>query len=550
MQCRNNPRYFIERFLYIKTKDQRITPLRFNSPQEIIWQKITEARAKGFPGRFIVLKARQEGVSTLSEAYIFSKTILFQNTNSLIVADQTDKSQYIFNMAKLFYDRLPQVFQPKRRFSNKREFVFEDKDSPEESHNSGIRIDTAMNLDAGRAMTIHHFHGSEVAFWPDAETLLAGVLQAVPETPNSTIILESTANGVGDYFQHLWQMAKEEENEFEAVFLPWFVLPEYRRLLLEEDKAELETLDDEEKMLIKRFKLWPEQLNWRRYTIRNKFAGNVELFRQEYPADDAEAFIAAGQSIFDKRVLKVMYQKAEAVPYKRGILVGSELHETESGELMVWQKPESGRNYVIACDVAEGLEWGDYSCIEVLCRETREQVAEWHGHIDPILFAHEIEKVARWYNNAVVAIEINNHGLATQAELKRSYFNLYRWQTFDSYGMRQTTKIGWQTNCNTKPLLVDLMIHSTAQGGVRLNSKELLSEMMTFIRDGETGARSAAGCHDDRVMAMMIALQVDRVTFGAVPDNMQEIPPVAKMLEKIRRESEEYEEEPLLASYM
>ena len=109
------PQEYIEEYLYIKTKDQRIVPLKLNTAQKLIYQKIREVKAKGKPIRIIILKARQEGVSTLCEGLIFEKTARYENTNSLIIAHEPESTGEIFAMSKLFYDMLPQNLKPMRR---------------------------------------------------------------------------------------------------------------------------------------------------------------------------------------------------------------------------------------------------------------------------------------------------------------------------------------------------------------------------------------------------------------------------------------------------
>lgn len=537
--AKKNPRLLMER-LHIKTKNKRIVPLKFNLVQELLYKKFMESWSQNRPVRWLVLKARQEGVSTFIEALYYALTTLHPITDSLIVADEADKSSHLFEMNKRFYDSLPPFLQPARQYSNRKELVFKDKDNPGLSLNSSITINTAVNLDAGRSQTFHNFHGSEVAYWPNAKKLLDGVEQSVPELPGTCIIHESTANGVGDYWYELWNMAKEGEIDYEPIFLAWHMHDEYMRPL--ENGEMVEPIDgdaEEEKSLIERFQLTPEQVNWRRYTIRNKLKGDVEMFRQEYPADDVEAFLVSGLPVFPRATLRRYLSSAQQRTYRQGYMNGLKFLESEGGPLRVWKEPEEGKHYVLAVDVAEGLEHGDYSCVEVLCREDLEQVAEWHAHIDPIEFAAEIAKLATWYNKGLVAPEVNNHGIATLNELKHFYSSIYRWQTFDSFGVRETTKLGWETNIRTKPLIIDLMVNALSQDVIKLNSVELIKEMMTFVRT-ESGAEGQSGCFDDRVMAMMIALQVHRVTGGwNGPSEMrmsEESVPAALMLQRLMRE--------------
>ena len=73
---------------------------------------------------------------------------------------------------------------------------------------SGYKLGTAENKSAGRSSTIQLFHGSEVAFWPNAAEHAKGIMQAIPDAFNTEAILESTANGVGNYFHQQWQKAE------------------------------------------------------------------------------------------------------------------------------------------------------------------------------------------------------------------------------------------------------------------------------------------------------------------------------------------------------
>jgi hypothetical protein len=137
------------------------------------------------------------------------------------------------------------------------------------------------------------FHGSEVAFWPNASTHFAGVVQAIPDLPGTEIVLESTANGVGGEFHERWQQAEQGIGDYEAIFIPWFWSPEYSR--------EVPTgfvLDEEETEYQQAHGLTLEQMVWR----RNKVAELKDplLFKQEYPATAAEAFQNTGHDSFIK----------------------------------------------------------------------------------------------------------------------------------------------------------------------------------------------------------------------------------------------------------
>ena len=174
--CDADPQAFIETCLSIKTKNQQTVLLQLNTAQTMIHDRIKKLRALGKPIRMIILKARQEGVSTLCEALIFERTARFENTNSLIVAHEPESTDAIFAMSKLFYDLLPTWAKPMRRYDNKKQMVFENPEEKSRAKDPGLRsrmvIATAEKAKVGRGLTLHNFHGSEVAFWKNAKDLM------------------------------------------------------------------------------------------------------------------------------------------------------------------------------------------------------------------------------------------------------------------------------------------------------------------------------------------------------------------------------------------
>ncbi|NCC88485.1 MAG: hypothetical protein EOM05_11600, partial [Clostridia bacterium] len=424
-------RWYIENFLQIKTKSAEIAPFKLNAAQRIVMDIIEEDEKNNIPKRYIVLKARQMGLSTLFEGLIFQDTANNENKNALIIAHEEAASQNLFGMSKLFYERLPEPIRPMKKYSNGKVLSFE---NPENDDNvklenpglkSKISIATAGTGEVGRSATIHSLHVSELAFFPDAKTTMLGLLQSVPDVPNTMVVLESTANGVGDYFHEIWQKAVKGENEFTPIFLPWFTDPGYTRNFKSdvEKQVFVESIDTPyvdvegkehrtyEYQLKEKYNLTYEQLNWRKYAIENKCQGDADLFMQEYPSTPEEAFIATGRPRFDRKALS-SYQTVTKPPIMRGYLMEKDgvvkFNEDAKGYISIWKKPDPSCTYCIGADVAEGLINGDYSCGIVSESNSFDFVAMWHGHIDPDLFGSELVKLGNYYNNAYIGVESNN----------------------------------------------------------------------------------------------------------------------------------------------
>lgn len=512
-------RYVAENALYLLHKEERRFVLfsRWYDAQEILWADIQKCLNARRPVRKIVLKARQEGISTLTEAIFFHQLISVPNTKALILSQDDDSSKAIFGMARSFYENLPTAIKPMKRYSTKREMVFENPDEKTRGMspglNSSIKIQSAGRYEPSRGDMFHCVHFSEVAFWPPdtAAKLTAAIKPMVPFAPETFIIYESTANGMNNDFFDDWTAAVEGESRFDPIFIPWFKLHTYSIQFKNEKKKKLfiSDMDKEEKYLSKHFKITPEQLLWRREKISEM--GDEDLFRQEYPTTPEEAFIFKNPTIFSRAAMR--RQEVNIMEPIRVCDISIEnqnFMDNPNGLLSIFEEPERGAEYVIGVDVASG-EGEDYSCAEVLKRTwphgMADQVAEWHGKVDPVYLGKLIVVLARFYNDAMLSIEINNHGFTTQTEAKNHFWNFYRWQYADRMGSHKLTdKIGWSTNISTKPMMVDRAVNCMDNDLVIIRSRRLLDEMWRFVRIIGTLQYEAEAGHDDAVMAWQVGL--------------------------------------------
>lgn len=531
-RIKNDFPWYAENFLKIRNKNSKLVPFRLNDAQIMFEGLDKYCRDNKIMRRYIVLKARQMGMSTYTEGKIFHETANDKYVRSLIVAHEEKASVNLFNMSKLYYEELPDVIRPVKKYNNGKILSFENpsNDESEKRKNPGLRsnitIATAGSGDIGRSSTPTKLHISELAFFPDARTSMLGLLQGVPVTLETFVIYESTANGIGDYFHEQWRMAVSGESDFIPVFLPWFTDSTYTSEFSSD--AELKAFADEvnythkdgngnvvytyEHNLMEKHNLTYGQLKWRRWAIRNKCGGDEEHFQQEYPSTPEEAFLATGRPKFNIRSLK-QYQTQTKPPLTRGYLFEEngnvKFVEDDKGYISVWQRPELGVYYAIGADVAEGTIDGDYSCGIVGDPENMDVVAMWHGHIDPDLFGKELVKLARWYNNAYLGVEANNHGLTTLNAIKKEeYWNIYFQKQFDKISQSQSQKIGWTTSSRTKPLMIDKLAQFVREKWIGIPSDLILSEMFTYIIEDNGSTNAQVGCHDDTTMAFAIWLQL------------------------------------------
>lgn len=532
-KIKNDFPWYAENFLKIRNKNSKLVPFVLNDAQ-IMFKAVDDyCIENNIMRRYIILKARQMGMSTLTEGLIFQETNTETFVRSLIVAHEEKASVNLFNMSKLFYEELPNLIRPAKKYNNGKILAFENpsNDEAEKQKNPGLRsnltIATAGTGEVGRSATPSKLHISEMAFFPDAKKTMLGLLQGIPTTPDTLIILESTANGIGDFFHQQWQSAMRGESDYIPIFLPWFTDTTYKmdfkskeekKTFVEEIEFVYRDLDDNpvytyERLIKEKFHLTYEQLNWRRWMIRNKCGGDEELFMQEYPSTPDEAFLATGRPKFNISSLK-QYQTQTCEPLRTGYLReksdGSVYFvDDEKGYISIWEEPVKNKYYCIGADVAEGLANGDYSCAICGDPESLNITSMWHGHIDPDLFGKEIVKLAKYYNEAYVGVEYNNHGLATINAIKRlEYWNLYFQKNFDKIANQITKKVGWTTSNRTKPLMIDKLAEFVRERWIGIKSSLLISELFTYVIEDNGSTNAQLGCYDDTVMATAIWLQL------------------------------------------
>lgn len=277
--------YYSQQALFIRSERGSIDPFVMNQAQHIIHKRAEEQKSLTGKIRTIILKARQMGCSTYVEGRFYWRVTHQCGVRAFILTHEAEATDNLFEMAQRYHQNCPELFKPHLGASSAKELYFDVLDS-------GYKVGTAGNKGVGRSSTIQLLHGSEVAFWPNPEEHAKGIMQAVPRVADTEIFLESTANGEGNYYHHMWQEAERGNGEFIPIFIPWFTIDKYQ-----ETPPEGFECDDYERELKYMYKVNDRQLYWRRLKIA-EFAGvsgDGELsFKQEYPSNPDEAFQSTG----------------------------------------------------------------------------------------------------------------------------------------------------------------------------------------------------------------------------------------------------------------
>lgn len=274
--------HYASKCLQIRTKAGAISPLVLNKAQLYLHERAEEQRRIKGKVRIIGLKGRQQGFSTYVEGRLYWRVSHSKGVRAFILTHEDEATKNLFEMANRYHEHCPSLVKPSTGAANANELNFDVLDS-------GYKVGTARTKGTGRSSTLQFFHGSEVAHWANADDHVSGVLQAVADLPGTEVFLESTANGVGNFFHQAWQQAEAGESDYEAVFIPWFWQQEYRR------EGDFHA-SPEERAYGDFYKLDDQQLAWRRAKIVELKSGL--LFKQEYPATAAEAFQVTGMESY------------------------------------------------------------------------------------------------------------------------------------------------------------------------------------------------------------------------------------------------------------
>ena len=486
--------------LTIQKKDLQVDPLNLDEPfawaQKRLVAEIERQYNLGLPVRIIVLKGRQLGISTASEGVLFNWTFIHPGTKSLVIAHETKAAHHLFEMTKLMWEEWP--------FKN----LYHEKHNTQKTLSwletrSSMSVATARNTGSGRSFTYHAVHGSECAFWDEAETLMVGLNESIPDKHGTVVILESTANGVGNWFHTEWLKAKHGESEYVPLFFPWYEHQEYS---FPNTTLTPKEYNKTERELAKTYALAPSQIAWRRHKLKSK----EELeFQQEYPCSPEEAFLTSGTNVFPLEKLDECY---EPTPGIQGMLVNNngkiEFVRDATGNLTIFKAPGNSfkSKYVVAGDPSR-TTYGDGACIQVINRYTLEQVAVWHGQIDPTMFAHRLMEIAFYYNTALLNVEIEGPGYGTiSVLLDHSYPELWRHRWPDRAPGKVSTNYGWSTNYQRKHWAMSKVIFLLGQRALTIHDERTYDQMQTYVNlpNGELGPASYK-MFDDAVMALAIA---------------------------------------------
>ncbi len=522
----NDFEFFAQTCLKVPDKNTlRPVPLVFKPAQRRLARILIQQLIDDTPIRIIILKARRHGMSTIVQAFFFWRCTTRPYQHSLTIAHDQTTTGYLHGITERYYRHMPRWCRPMKDSSTRGSILeFQNPSKQEHIRDRQPGLESSMRTtsleNAGAGFGILYLHLSEVARQPwcsdKGSEALTTALQTVPLEPGTAVIIESTAQGVGNNFHEMWLAAESEQSDYDAFFAPWWEEPTYQSKTprsFERTSEEDDVADLAARSPWAPWELSDEQLQWRRLCIANECRGRIDQFNQEYPATPREAFLTSGRPYFDLEAVERHREHAElGQPRHVGDLVartmGSQtvalFEPTKYGNLRIWEEPVEDQDYIVFSDCAAGTgDKGDFQAAYVMPRNRMEIVAAWHGFVDRDLFADNLCRLGYIYNRAVIAVEVTGGwGASVITSLRKDeYPNIYRKRPSGDRKERKRQMVyGWETTQKTRAEMLDALEQALREDDIVCNDPQLLEECRTFvIRNGKPQAQQ--GCHDDRVMS-------------------------------------------------
>lgn len=562
--------------VYIHNKDAGKDVLfRLWYPQRILVSRFEAKRKAGLPIRLILLKARQWGGSTTVQLYMaWLQFFHKKGLNSLIIAHQGTASDEIKDMFDLMIKKHPVEFLHKLGevySENEPKLVGVGKSGSTyrvPQRDCKIKVGTAERPNGCRGGAYSLVHLSEVGLWKKTEgkspeDIVRSACSGILARPYTMIVMESTADGVGTYFDAEYTAAADPtvKSQFEALFISWFQIEHYSRPFdsaeelrafakwLWENRNNAYTPSNREESGRYLWSLWEkgatlEAIHWYIYERAGK--NDFAVMAAEFPSDDVEAFVHAGTMVFDKYLVK------QFEPYcRKPKFVGEVYADADEGEealsnlrfredrqglLSIWAMPEKFDDYEVTdryltvVDVGGRSNKADWSVIVVFDRlsmidgsEPPSVVAQWYGHCDIDRLAWRAAQIAAFYNDSLLVIESNTletHDKERQVEggdqsqyilnqISDIYPNLYaRKQSEDEIREGTPRKYGFHTNVATKPMIISTLVKVIRERLYIERDKRCLDEYDTYERKPNGAYGAIVGKHDDLLMTRAIGLHI------------------------------------------
>jgi hypothetical protein len=514
-----------------------MVPFEPNAEQRIVLSWLEEQELHGRPIRFIILKARQLGMTTLAMALWFHMCVFKEYVRCQVVGHTAADTRKIAAIPYLMNSKLPEAVRSRCQARKKGHNLYWSNDSWLESTTQGA--DEGGRGDAPTAV-----HATELSSWDalrvsrTAEEVLQGFFTPVNLVAGTYLGCESTAGmASGSMYERFIEAHTGKKSLWRSFFFSWQGIPKYALVCDEEtqrvhaEMVELYESGDEPGAVVLankleypqiwferavKFGLLPGELKWALAKVVD-MKGDIRRFDQEFPLRWQDAFVAGGRPVFDQYV--VSSWDKESAPEET--VVASRLVERNGvidvdilGDcLRIFKGPVDGHEYIVGTDSAAGVRDGDFSPVGVFDRHTREFVAMLYDKMPPDEQAEQAVLLARLYNGAYLIPEINGHGYALVRRVLDLGYPCHRRYPGREMkpGVKWSEALGFMTTKSNRQMLIDILAEGVRTEGITVWSKDLLSEMRTFVYNNHDRADHMSGRKSDAIVVACLCLYADQI---------------------------------------
>lgn len=471
IKCANDPVYFCNKYIKVKTLDKGIMPFELYDYQ----QKFVDYIHKN---RFVISKwPRQSGKSTSVIGYICHYITFNQSVSVAILANRlkTAKDE-LYSKLQLAYENLPQFLQQGVVEWNKTSLKLE---------NGSRVVCDATSSGAIRGGSFNFLLLDEYAFLPShvAEEFYASTYPTISAGTTTKLVIVSTPNGM-NHFHKLWVDANRAEghklkNKFIPIEVSWRDVPITSGGRKRDDV-------------------------WAAEQIANT---SPEQFEQEYGC----SFLGSSNTLISTSKLNVLAPEEF-------------LHEDSDG-LRIFEYPKKDEIYFLQADVSRG-QGSDYSAFTVINGTSApyKVAASYRNNaVSPFNFPNVIKKVGEQYNNAYVLVETNDIGGQVSSILYNDleYENVLMTKIMGRKGQMLSqgfaggrSEMGLRTTAQTKKLGCAIFKRLVEEDKILINDERILAELITFVSKSNT-FKAEEGHNDDLVMTLVFFAWLTRQEYFA-----------------------------------
>jgi hypothetical protein len=543
-RCANDRRYFWKHCCRVRTQllDGSYSDVPFipNAEQETVLAWMDEQESLKQPIRFIILKARQLGMTTLACFLWFHLAVFRKLTRCQIIGHRLPDTKKIAAIPHLINNMLAEEHQAKCQGKKKGIGLHWE-------NGSWLELSTQGGESGGRGDAPTAVHATELAFWDkyrvstDAEEVLQAYFSPVNIMPGTYLGCESTADvAAGSMYERFVDSHCGAPGLWKSFFFSWTGVPKYtlkytpaQALLSDQIKDfhrrgyRLKAIEAANRLGYNEVwyersiehNLSPGEVFWAMAKVRD-MKGDVKRFDQEFPLTWEEAFVSGGRPVFDQSVI-AKWQREE-LPEET--VFGCRFEE--SGELdsfgkdwSIFRQPQPHHEYIMGADSCAGVSEGDYGCLVVFDRHTREFVAQYYAKVPPDVLGDQAVRAATFFNKAYLIPEINNHGYAMVRRVLDLGYSCHRRHPGREMRPGQTWSdiYGWLTKTANRQMLFDLLAEEVREEAIDIYSKDMLSEMRTFIYNAYDKPIHMSNRHDDAIMSGALCIFADMSLRPPIP---------------------------------